>query len=163
MPIPKELALTPEQLDEIMSTSWNMRIASVGPGERINLTPLWFTWVDGKIYTHCRGQKVVNFRRNPNATILVDLNEQFPQLKGAMFQGKVTVLENSEAENADPGLEAARVQWATKYAGGHGETDRPARNEATARGRTGRWIVFNCEKLITWDNEKLGNLTRRRE
>ena len=42
MPIPKELALTPEQLDEMMLSSWNMRIASIGPGSRINLTPLWF-------------------------------------------------------------------------------------------------------------------------
>ena len=38
MPIPKELALTPDEIDEIMSTSWNMRIATVGPGDRINLT-----------------------------------------------------------------------------------------------------------------------------
>ena len=34
MPIPKELSLTPEQLDELMLSSWNMRIASVGPGSR---------------------------------------------------------------------------------------------------------------------------------
>ena len=47
MPIPKELSLTPEQLDEMMTASWNMRIATVGPGSRINLTPLWFGWAGG--------------------------------------------------------------------------------------------------------------------
>jgi hypothetical protein len=78
MPIPAELVLTPEQLDEIMLTSWNMRIATVGPGSRINLTPLWFGWAGGNIYTYCRGQKVVNLRRNPIATILVDRMDASP-------------------------------------------------------------------------------------
>ena len=64
MPLPRELALTPEELDEMMLSEWNMRIATIGPGSRINLTPLWFMWVNGKIYFHARGQKIVNLRRN---------------------------------------------------------------------------------------------------
>ena len=78
MPIPKELALTPDEIDEIMTTSWNMRIATNGPGERINLTPLWFGWAGGRVYTFCRGQKVANLRRDAACTVLVDKNERFP-------------------------------------------------------------------------------------
>ena len=74
MPIPRELSLSSEQLDELMLSSWNMRVATVGPGSRINLTPLWFGWARGNIYFYCRGQKVVNLRRNPAATVLVDRN-----------------------------------------------------------------------------------------
>ena len=48
MPISRELALTPGQLDEIMLSTWNMRIATIGPGSRINVTPLWFGWAGGK-------------------------------------------------------------------------------------------------------------------
>ena len=89
MPIPKELSLTDDELDELLASSWNMRIATVGPGTRIDMTPLWFVWVDGRIFTYCRGQKVANLRRNPQATILVDRNERFPELVGAMFQGRL--------------------------------------------------------------------------
>ncbi len=155
MPIPKELSLTPEQIDELMTTSWNMRIASVGPGTRINLTPLWFGWAGGKIYTYCRGQKVTNLRRNPAATVLVDRNERFPELQGAMFQGTATVLEGPEAENADPHLEEVRMQMGTKYAGGHGEPGEPRRNAASARGRHWRWVVIQPTHVVTWDNFKL--------
>lgn len=155
MPLPKELALTPEQLDEMMTTSWNMRIATIGPGTRINLTPLWFGWGGGKIYTYCRGQKIANLRRNPVATILVDRNERFPELQGAMFQGKAQVLEDAEAEAADPHLEEVRWQMGTKYAGGHGEPAEPRKNESTARGRHWRWVVFTPEKTVTWDNFKI--------
>ena len=155
MPLPKELALTPEQLDEIMTTSWNMRIATVGPGTRINLTPLWFGWAGGKIYTYCRGQKIANLRRNPVTTILVDRNERFPELQGAMFQGKAAVLEDADAEAADPHLEEVRWQMGTKYAGGHGESAEPRKNESTARGRHWRWVVFTPDKTVTWDNFKI--------
>ena len=155
MPIPKELALTSEQLDELMLGSWNMRIASIGPGTRINLTPLWFGWAGGNIYTYCRGQKVVNLRRNPATTVLVDRNERFPELQGAMFQGQAVVLEDAAAETADPHLEEARFQIGAKYAGGHGEPSAPRRNESTARGRHWRWVRIEPKRLVTWDNAKI--------
>src|SRR3954453_8359723 len=106
--IPKELALSEAQLDELMTTAWNMRVATIGPGTRINLTPLWFGWGGGKVYFYCRGQKITNLRRTPTATVLVDRNERFPELQGVMFQGTAKVLEDADAETADPDLEDLR-------------------------------------------------------
>ncbi len=159
MPLPAELSLTPEELDEIMRTSWNMRIATVGPGSRINLTPLWFGWAGGNIYFYCRGQKIANLRRNPLATVLVDRNERFPELQGAMFQGRATVLEDTAAEQADPHLRAAQDQMSDKYAGGHGET-RTDYSQRSGRGRHWRWVRFEPARLTTWDNFKLPGLRR---
>jgi nitroimidazol reductase NimA-like FMN-containing flavoprotein (pyridoxamine 5'-phosphate oxidase superfamily) len=158
--IPAELSLTPAELDELMTTSWNMRVATVGPGERINVTPLWFGWAGGRIYFYCRGQKIANLRRNPTCTILVDRNERFPELQGAMFQGRASVLEDAAAEDADPHIEAARWQMGTKYAGGHGEptvatVGEPVRNSMSARGRSWRWVAFEPDHVVTWDNHKL--------
>ncbi|MFN0093418.1 MAG: pyridoxamine 5'-phosphate oxidase family protein [Dehalococcoidia bacterium] len=155
MPIPKELSLTPEQLDELMTSSRNMRVATIGPGTRINVTPLWFGWGEGKIFFYCRGQKVVNLRRSPACTVLVDRNERFPELQGAMFQGKAKVLETPEDEAAEAGMEDVRWQMGTKYAGGHGETAERKRNESTARGRHWRWVVMTPDKQVTWDNFKI--------
>lgn len=155
MPIPPELALTTSELDELMVSCWNMRIATLDPGGRINLTPLWFGWVNGKIYFYGRGQKVVNLRRNPTATILVDRNERFPELQGAMLQGRVTVLEDAAAEHADHDLATAQEQMATKYAGGHDAGECRDYAARSARGRHWRWMVFAPTHVITWDNTKL--------
>jgi hypothetical protein len=130
------------------------------PGERINLTPLWFGWAGGRIYFYGRGQKIVNLRRNPATTVLVDRNERFPELQGAMFQGTGSVLEDADAEAADPHLEEARWQMGTKYAGGHGEPapadpNQRIRNQASARGRSWRWVVVEPHRLVTWDNHKI--------
>lgn len=163
--ISRKIALTDEELDELMASSWNMRIATVGAEGRINLTPMWFGWVNGKIYFTGRGQKIVNLRRNPQATILVDKNERFPELVGAMFQGTGEVLEDAAAEAADPDLEEARMVLGAKYAGGHGEAgdgSAAPRNEATATGDTNRWVVFTPDRLVSWDNPKIAALRAAR-
>ena len=159
MAIPRAIALDPEQIDEIMTSQWNLRVASHGPGEDINLTPMWFGWAGGKVYIAARGQKVVNLRRNSHCTVLVDRNEKFPELQAIMMRGTATVLEDAATEGADPHLAEARVQMGRKYNGGHGGApiDDPPPNAATARGRSRRWIVFTPEKIVTWDNFKLGN------
>ena len=153
------VGLTDDELDEMMLSSWNMRVATVGPGERINLTPLWFGWAGGSVYFYCRGQKIVNLRRNAVCTVLVDRNEAFPELQGAMFQGTARVLETKDDEDSDPHLDAIRSQMGRKYAGGHGEPAPAdldaARFEASARGSKWRWVVFTPSHVVTWANHKL--------
>ena len=149
MALPRELALERGQIDEIMASQWNLRIASIGPGGRINLTPMWFGWAGGKLYIYGRGQKVVNLRRSPDCTVIVDRNEKFPELQGIMIQGKARVLEDEAAERAEPHLEDARNQMSRKYGG---------KNESTARGRNRRWIVLVPERTVTWDNFKIKRL-----
>ena len=161
MALPRELALSEEELDELMTSSWNLRIATVGPGARINVTPMWFGWAGGKVYIYGRGQKVVNLRRHPTCSVLVDRNERFPELQAAMFQGTAVVLEDEAAEKAEPHLEEVRVQMGRKYNGGHGPpVDDPGPNTASAAGRSRRWIVFTPERRVSWDNFKLGRLSR---
>ena len=157
MGISKEITLTTEQLDEILPNEWNMRMATIGPGQRINLTPMWFGWAGGKIYTHGRGQKVINLRANQNCTVLVDRNEKFPELQGIMMLGVAQVLEDAAAEKADPHLAEIQRQMGKKYNGGHGKPPvaDPPPFAATAAGSTRRWIVFTPETIVTWDNFKL--------
>ena len=156
MNLPREIALSVEQIDTMMLDTWNIRVATHGPGEDINLTPMWFGWAGGKVYMAARGQKIVNLRRNPSCTMLIDRNERFPELQGIMMRGVAEVLETTEAEEADPHLAEVRAQMGKKYNGGHGEpVADPPPNIATARGRNRRWIVFTPRKTVTWDNAKL--------
>jgi len=164
MPVSKKLALSDEQLEELMTSCWNMRIATVGPGTRINLTPMWFGWSAGKIFTYGRGQKVINVRRNSECTIIVDRNEQFPELQAAMFQGVAKVLESAADEKAEAGTAEVRTQMGRKYAGGHGKpaAEEPDDNQASAAGDSSRWIVFTPDRLVTWDNFKLKDLRKKK-
>jgi hypothetical protein len=101
---------------------------------------------------------VVNLRRDPICTVLVDRNEKFPELQAVMLQGRATVLEDAAAEAADPYLQQARVQMGRKYNGGHGAAavENPPPNGASAGGRNRRWVVVVPDHIVTWDNFKLG-------
>ena len=96
MSLPREIALDDEQMTDMFQNDWNCRIATVDAKGRINLTPMWFGWADDKIFIAARGQKVVNIRRNPNCTILIDRNEKFPELQAIMMQGTARILETAE-------------------------------------------------------------------
>jgi hypothetical protein len=160
MSLPREISLNDEEVDQIMANQWNLRVATLGPGTRINLTPMWFGWVSGKIYISARGQKVVNLRRNPDCTILVDRNEKFPELQGIMMECRASVLEDKQMEDSDPDLSQAREHMGIKYNGGHGQpvSDKPKPMGATAGGKNRRWLVLTPSKIITWDNYKLDRL-----
>ncbi|MEZ5559805.1 MAG: pyridoxamine 5'-phosphate oxidase family protein [Pseudomonadales bacterium] len=157
MALPRELALDESQISDLMTTQWNLRVATIGPGSRINLTPMWFGWAGGCVYFYGRGQKVVNLRRNPTCTVIVDRNEKFPELQGIMLQGTARVLEDAAAEAADPYLAEVQAQMGRKYNGGHGQAPvaDPGPFSATARGRNRRWVVLVPEHLVSWDNHKL--------
>jgi nitroimidazol reductase NimA-like FMN-containing flavoprotein (pyridoxamine 5'-phosphate oxidase superfamily) len=162
MALPRELALSDAQIDELLTAQWNMRIASVGPAARINLTPMWFGWAGGRIYFYGRGQKVVNLRCDPRCTVLVDRNEKFPELQAVMLQGRAQVLEDAAMEANDPYLSEVRVQMGRKYNGGHGRAAvaDPAPNGATAAGRNRRWVVMVPQRQVSWDNFKLPGFAR---
>jgi hypothetical protein len=159
MSLPREIALSPKQVDELMTTEWNLRVATIGPGSRINLTPMWFGWAGGAVYFYARGQKVVNLRRNPVCTVIVDRHVKFPELQGIMLQGEAKVLEDADAEGNDPNLDDVRLQMGIKYNGGHGQplVDEPEPFGATARGRNRRWVVLAPSHVVSWDNFKLPN------
>jgi len=149
-------ALTSEEIEQLMNEAWIVRMATHGPGKRINLTPLWFCWAGGKVYAYTRGQKISNLRRNPVCSVTVDRNERYPELQGVMWEGTAKVLEDAAAEAADEHLNAVvRDRMGQKYLqGGFGSPPKP-RNESTAMGKDWRWIVFTPERGFSWDNGKL--------
>ncbi len=160
MALPREIALDDDQQEDMLLADWNLRIATVDARGKINLTPMWFGWADNKIFIAARGQKVVNLRRNPNCTVLIDRNEKFPELQAIMMQGTARILENADEEAAESGLKEAQAQMGRKYNGGHGQppADDPAPMASTARGKNRRWIVFTPDNTVTWDNFKLDRL-----
>ena len=66
--IAPSLRLNSEEVDALLRSETRLRIATIGPGTEINLTPMTFGWAGGCIYIFGRGQKIANLRRNPTAT-----------------------------------------------------------------------------------------------
>lgn len=148
------LRLDETEVDALMRAESRLRIATIGPGDDINLTPMTFGWAGGRVYVFARGQKIANLRRNPKTTVLVDTGEHWRELKGVMMRGSAVVLEDEAAEQADPHLAEARLDLGAR----HGLEDDAGRVKpygASAAGRSRRWIVFTPERIVSWDNARL--------
>jgi nitroimidazol reductase NimA-like FMN-containing flavoprotein (pyridoxamine 5'-phosphate oxidase superfamily) len=113
-----------------------------------------FGWANGSVYIYGRGQKTVNIRRNPNATILVDVGSAWRELKGIMMRGQAKILESETEEAADPCLRDAQMNLGKKS--GLMKDGEVQPYAASASGNTRRWIVFEPTSVVSWDNGKLG-------
>lgn len=151
--IAPSLRLNSEEIDALMRSEGRMRIATIGPGNKINMTPMAFGWAGGCVYTFGRGQKIANLRRNPTATVLVDVGSAWRELKGVMFHGTAKVLETSDDELADPNLAEAQLNMGRKA--GLNKDGQIVPHAATASGRSRRWIAFTPDTVVSWDNAKL--------
>ena len=143
------------QVDSRFASNYGFseRIATIGPRDQINLTPMTFGWAGGKVYIFARGQKIANLRRNTTATVLVDVGNEWRALKGIMMRGHAHILETSEDEIADQNLGDAQLNL--------GEKHNLIKDSAiipyapTASGKSRRWIVFTPTKVVSWNNERL--------
>jgi nitroimidazol reductase NimA-like FMN-containing flavoprotein (pyridoxamine 5'-phosphate oxidase superfamily) len=151
--IAASLRLSDDEIDEIMRVESRLRIATVGSGGEINLTPMTFGWAGGQVYIFGRGQKIANLRRHGSATLLVDTGERWRDLKGVMMSGDARVLESAEDEAADDHLGSAQLNLGEKH--GLEKDGVVAAYAPTASGRSRRWIVFTPTKVVSWNNEKL--------
>ncbi len=147
------LKLTQQEIDSLMGRESRLRIATLGPGDEINLTPMTFGWAAGNVYIFARGQKIANLRRNTTATVLVDIGSAWRELKGIMMHGKVRILETSDDEENDKGLSLARLNLGEKHKLMKNGTIQPY--AASASGRSRRWIVFTPHEVVSWNNENL--------
>lgn len=154
--IAENLRMSAAAIDDLMSQVRRVRIATLGPGSEINLTPMTFGWAGGRAYIFARGQKIANLRRRPESTLLVDTGERWRDLKGVMMAGQAAVLEDQNAEAADPHLLEARLNIGAKH-GLQDEQGNLLPHGASASGRSRRWIVFSPERIVSWDNSKLEN------
>lgn len=148
--IDPSLQLNTDEVDVIMETESRLRIATIGPGSEINLTPMTFGWAGGRAYIFGRGQKVANLRRNNTATVLVDSGEKWRDLKGIMMRGTAIVLETQADEAADGHLSEAQLNLGTKH--GLRKDGAVLPYSATATGKSRRWIVFTPHRIVSWNN-----------
>ena len=142
--------LTDEELEEFLASNMKVQVATVGPDGSPHLTTLFYVMVDGQLFfwTYGRSQKIVNLRRDPRITCLVEDGVDYFELRGATITGKARLLEDYD-ELVDLG---GRV--ATRMAGGMdlGELgDQIVAQQA--HKRVG--VLVEPDSIATWDHRKM--------
>ena len=87
--------MSEEEIEQFLLDNMKVQIATIGPDGTPHLTTLFYVLEDGMLafWTYGRSQKVVNLRRDPRITCLVEDGEDYFELRGVSIQGKARLIE----------------------------------------------------------------------
>jgi len=114
---------------------------------------MWYEMIDGKVtfWTFGKSQKILNLRRDPKMTGLVETGDAYDQLRGVELVGTGRIVENYDD------VLAIGKAVGRKYNGTAALSDAALPFlEAQAQKRLG--VVFEVERTVSWDHTKLGGV-----
>jgi len=115
--------------------------------------PMWFSFDDDEtIYctTFGKSQKVLNYRRDPKASLLVESGTEYAELKGVVYNARAEIIEAT-----DQVVETlVRINTRGRSVS---EEERRALTGAVLKTAEKRVVLkFAPIKIISWDHSKLG-------
>ncbi|HYY82757.1 MAG TPA: pyridoxamine 5'-phosphate oxidase family protein, partial [Actinomycetes bacterium] len=93
-----EIAMTGEELRRFLAEQTALTCATIGPGGRPHLAPLWYA-ADGDrlvAWTYAKSQKARDLERDPRATVLVEAGTDYGELRGAQLECDVLLERDPE-------------------------------------------------------------------
>jgi PPOX class probable F420-dependent enzyme len=155
----KDISFTPDELDAFLAEEMTLIVTTIGKDGHPHTAPMWFFMEGGKIVfrSFTKSQKIVNLRRDPRLTVLVERGIAYAELQGVMMRGTATLIDGTD----DPEyvLESYR-KLAARYpmVGDEPvELDDDALDQFFGRlAPKNTAVVFEPEKTASWDHTKLG-------
>jgi len=152
----KDITMTPDEVLGFLVTNTILEVATMGGDGWPHLAPMWYVVDDGKVVfrSFSKSQKIVNLRRNPNLTVLVETGDEYSRLQGVMIKGTARLV-----TDRDYVLSIYR-RLAAKYPM---INDTPMDlDEASLEKAFGRFaekntaVIVDPVSTISWDHTKIG-------
>ncbi|RSN70706.1 pyridoxamine 5'-phosphate oxidase family protein [Actinomadura sp. WAC 06369] len=149
------IRMTPDEVASYLAESFKVQVATLNKDGSPHLVTMFYALLDGKIAftTYKSSQKVVNLRRNPAMTCLVEDGVEYNELRGVQLNGRGLVI-----EDRDELLKVGRVVG-SRMAGlpvpAIGEPIDPAIEAGIEQAMSKRvLIVMDPEDVVSWDHRK---------
>jgi PPOX class probable F420-dependent enzyme len=144
-----QVVMADDEVWEFLRQQRSSTVATYGPRGQIHLVGMWYAVLDGHIWieTKAKAQKVVNLRRDPRMSFLVEAGQTYDQLRGVSLEGAGVVVD-------DPAVVwDVCVNVFERYNGDYSDEMRPF-VEFMAKNRVA--VRLDVERVRSWDHRKLG-------
>src|SRR6476659_7521868 len=133
------ITMTDEEVTTYLAEQRVLDVATIGPTGHPHLVAMWYVVLDGcpAFWTFAKSQKVMNIRRDPKITALVESGDVYQELRGVELVGTCRLIDGFD-EVRDLG-----VRVSTKYNGPPTDAAMPF-IEQQARKRIG--VVIDVER-----------------
>jgi PPOX class probable F420-dependent enzyme len=145
-----EVAMSADETAAFLDEQRVLNVATNGPTGHPHLVAMWYVMIDGRptFWTFGKSQKVVNLRRDPKISALVETGDSYNELRGVEIEGTARLIEDYEAV-LDIGKRVAE-----KYNGPEGTSELALPFlEKQAHKRIG--VAIDVERTASWDHRKI--------
>jgi PPOX class probable F420-dependent enzyme len=144
-----QIVMGDDEVDAFLTQQRSSTVATVGANGAIHLVGMWYAWFDGHVWleTKLKSQKVVNLRRDPRMSFLVEAGHTYDQLRGVAMEGDGVVIEDTDV------VWDVCVNIFERYNAPYTEELRPF-VELMAKNRVA--VRLDVDRVRSWDHRKLG-------
>lgn len=151
----KDISMTDQELDDFLRGEHTLQVASIDADGYPHLAPMWYVVRDGKIVfrSFTKSQKIVNLRRNPKLSVLLESGEAYNELRGVMIRGDARLVDDRDYVLEIYGALAAKYEMI----GGQRVELEPDALEAAFGSYADKntAVVVEPVKVASWDHRKL--------
>ena len=143
-----KIVMSQEEIDEFLLGRRSMTMSTINKDGSIHSIAMWYGFLEGcvAIESKAKAQKVMNLRRNPNLTMLVEDGETYETLRGVTLIGKAEIVEDPDR------VFELGVSVFSRYFAPYTEEMKPAVDMMLNK----RVVVkLDVERTISWDHRKL--------
>ena len=147
------IRMSQAESDEFARTQQTLIIVSNGTDGYPHPMPMWFA-LDEKgrflVSTFARSQKVLNFQRDPRATLLIEDGTSYESLRGLVIKASTEVLKDAD--------EVIDAMVAIRLKGSKVTDDERVQLRKALRDVASKRIIlrFTPQSSFSWDHAKLG-------
>jgi PPOX class probable F420-dependent enzyme len=144
-----QVVMTDDEVWEFLHQQRSSTVATLGPNGQVHLVGMWYAVMDGQVWfeTKRKAQKVVNLRRDPRMSFLVETGQTYDQLRGVALEGRGVVIEDPDV------VWDVCVDIFNRYNGDYTEEMKPF-VEFMAKNRV--VVRLDVDRVRSWDHRKLG-------
>ena len=151
-----QIRLNDEEVRDLLRENKTIILNSIGPDGFPHPMPMWFSMDDALVIsmtTFRKSQKILNLRRDPRVSLLVESGLEYQELKGVVIYGRAELSEDLDEITAV--LLAAAGQEAPSDDADAQKVMREVMKK-TASKRT--LIRVKPERVISWNHAKLAGV-----
>lgn len=144
-----QIVMSDAEVDTFLSAQRSATVGTLGPAGQIHLVGMWFAWFEGYVWfeTKPKSQKVVNLRRDPRMSFLVETGQTYDALRGVAIEGEGVVLDDADL------LERVCLEMFERYQGPYTPELRPFLDLMMHQRVV---IRLDITRTRSWDHRKLG-------
>ncbi|GAA2251647.1 PPOX class F420-dependent oxidoreductase [Actinomadura luteofluorescens] len=151
-----KIKMTPEEVADYLAANFKVQVATVGKDGEPHLVTMFYTLYEGRIAftTYRSSQKVINLRRDPTMTCLVEDGVEYNELRGVALYGRGLVIEDPEPRSKVGMVVGSRM--AGLPVPEMGEPVDPVIAEGIEQALAKRvLIVMEPDRVVSWDHRKV--------